>query len=246
MISARLLKSQNTIITIDKLSMTRKSNSFPSFHSWLRRSQQHFSRIPILIWLNILTIVFLGFLSIYAKVKSKGHGIEILFSDPFNIGVFYLGWFTGVSETLWCAAIAICLFTGMLLPNSSRKFIIFLVMSALVMTLLYLDDRFRLTLILCVVFGTYQGVKATVYSIYGLLLLFYAWAFRHTIRKTPYIPLLIAFSLFGFSSVIDIAPINSKGINAMLEDGTKLIGLINLTIYFWYICQREIKKKMML
>ena len=233
------------MMTINKLSMTRKSNNFfPTFNSWLRRSRLHFSRIPILIWLNILTIIFLSFLSIYAKVKSKGYGIEILFSDPFNIGVFYLGWFTGVSETLWCAAIAICLFTAMLLPNSSHKFIIFLVMSALVMTLLYLDDRFRLTLILCVVFGTYQVVKATVYSSYGLLLLFYAWVFRHTIKKTPYIPLLIAFGLFGFSSVIDITPISSKGIHAMLEDGSKLIGLINLTIYFWYICQREIKKKM--
>ncbi len=245
MIPVRLLESQNTMMTINKLSMTRKSPLFLTFSSWLRRSRQHFSHIPILIWLNILTVVFLGFLSIYAKVKSKGHGIEILFRDPFNIGVFYLGWFTGVSETLWCAAIAICLFTGMLLPNSNRKFIVFLVMSALVMTLLYLDDRFRLTLILCVVFGTYQGVKATVYSIYGLLLLFYAWTFRHTIKKTPYIPLLIAFGLFGFSSAIDITPISSKGIHAMLEDGTKLIGLINLTIYFWYICQREIKKKML-
>ncbi len=232
------------MMAIKNLSMTRKSNLFPTFRAWLRRSRQHFSRIPILIWLNILTIILLSFLSIYAKVESKGYGIEVLFSDPFNIGIFYLGWFTAVSEALWCVAIAICLFTAMLLPKSNRKFIWFLSISAVVMTLLYLDDRFRLTLILCVIFGAYQIVKATVYSIYGLLLISYAWFFRFTIKKTPYVPLLIAFCLFGFSSVIDITPLSSKGIHAMLEDGTKLIGLINLTIYFWYICQREIKKKM--
>jgi hypothetical protein len=230
-------------MAIKNLSMTPKSNLFPTFKAWLRRSCQHFSRIPILIWLNILTIIFLSCLSIYAKVKSKGYGIEVLFSDPFDVGIFYLGWFTAASEALWCAAIAICLFTAMLLPKSNLQFIRFLSLSAVIMTLLYLDDRFRLTLILTVIFGTYQGVKVTVYAIYGLLLVFYAWSCRLTIKKTPYVPLLIAFCLFGFSSAIDIAPISSKGIHAMLEDGTKLIGLINLTIYFWYICQREIKRK---
>ncbi|MGF1539162.1 MAG: hypothetical protein ACFCU5_01720 [Pleurocapsa sp.] len=68
--------------------------------------------------------------------------------------------------------------------------------------------------------------------------------FRHTIKKTPYAPLVIPFGLFAFSSAIDITPMSSKGIHAMLEDGTKLIGLINLTIYFWYICQQELKKQM--
>ena len=232
------------MMAIKNLSMTQKSNLFTTFRAWLRRSHQHFSRIPMLIWLNILTIIVLSFLSIYAKVKSKGYGIEVLFSDPFDISIFYLGWFTAVSEALWCMSIAICLFTTILLPRANRKFNWFLSMSAVVMTLLYLDDRFRVTLILTVIFGTYQIVKAIVYLLYGLLLILYAWMFRHTIKKTPYTPLVIAFCLFGFSSAIDITPMSSKGIHAMLEDGTKLIGLMNLTIYFWYICQREIKKQM--
>ncbi len=143
---------------------------------------------------------------------------------------------------MWCTAIAICLFSAFLLPKSNRRFPIFLCASALVMLLLFLDDRFRLTLILCVLFNTCKIVKLAVYSIYGLLLVGYAWLFRRTIRQTPYIPLLVAFCLFGFSSAIDITPISSRGIHAMLEDGTKLIGLINLTIYFWWICQQEIKK----
>ena len=212
------------------------------FKSWLRRLQQHFAHIPTLVWLNILTIVILTLLSIYAKIKSKGSNIEILFSDPFNIGIFYLGWLTGISETLWCGAIAICIFTAVLLPKTSNPYRLFLLVSALVMALLYFDDRFRLTLILCVFFGNYKIVKTTVYSFYGLLLILYGTRFRRIIRHTPYIPLLVSFCLFAFSSAIDITPMSSRGLHAMLEDGSKLIGLINLTIYFGYVCQKEINK----
>ena len=221
--------------------MRHKFNAFPLFKSWLNKGKQHFASIPILIWLNAITIVILSSLSIYARIKSKGAGIESLFSDPFD-RIFYLGWLTSISEIMWCTAIAISLFSAILLPPSNRRFKIFLFASALVMLLLFLDDRFRLTLILCVFFGTCKVVKLSVYTLYGVLLVLYAWLFRRTIRQTPYVPLLLSFCLFGFSSAIDITPISSRGIQAMLEDGPKLIGLINLTIYFWWICHQEIQK----
>lgn len=216
---------------------------FPTFVSWFRKSRRDFARIPLLIGLNFLTIFFLGLLSIYAEVRSKGRGIENLFSDPFNVGIFYLGWLTSISEIIWCVAIAICCFTTALLPRSDYKFKVFLSFSALLMALLYFDDRFRLTLILCVFFNAYYRVKIAIYLIYGSFLIIYARVFRHTLKKTPYVPLLIACCLFGFSSAIDIAPIGGRGVRAMLEDGTKLIGLINLAVYFWYICQRKIAHK---
>lgn len=122
---------------------------FPIVVSWFRKSRQDFARIPLLIRLNFFTIVFLGLLSIYAKVRSKGQGVENLFSDPFNIGIFYLGWLTSISEIMWCMAIAICSFTIALLPRSDYRFKLFLSFSALLMALFYFDDRFRLTLILC-------------------------------------------------------------------------------------------------
>ena len=224
--------------------MGKKSTAFTVVKNWLDKGQQHFNRIPILIWFNAITIVILGLLSVYARLRSKGAGIESLFSDPFYVGIYYLGWFTSISEIMWCSAIAVCLFSGILLPAVNRQFKVFLFSSSLVMLILFLDDRFRSTLILCAFFGTCKLVKLSVYSIYGLVIIFYAWFFRHTIRQTPYIPLLISFFLFAFSSAIDIAPISSRGIHAMLEDGSKLIGLINLTIYFWWICHQEIKKNL--
>lgn len=222
--------------------MSNKFTAFPMFKSWFKQGKQHFQSIPVLIWSNALAIVFLSLLSIYAKIKSKGSGIENLFSDPFYFNVFYAGWLTSISEIFWCSAISICLFTSFLLPKSNRFFQVFLWGSSMVMLLLFFDDRFRFTLLLCAFFGTCKIIKLSVYSIYGLILISYAFIFGRTIRQTPYIPLLVSFLLFGFSSAIDIAPIGGRGIRAMLEDGTKLIGLINLTIYFWWICQQEIKK----
>jgi len=221
--------------------MTEKHSTTKIFESWLGTGKGHFQSMPILIWLNAFTIIMLSGLSIYAKVKSKGDRIDSLFTDPFNSGSYYYGWLTSVSEILWVIAIAICIFSALLLPKN-RRFQIFLWGSAIVMLVLFFDDRFRITLLLCAFFGTCKVVKLGVYSIYGILLVSYAVLFRRTIRLTPYFPLLAAFFLFGFSSAIDIAPISSLGIHAMLEDGTKLIGLINLAIYFCWICQQEIKK----
>ncbi|MEL6788225.1 MAG: hypothetical protein AAFO76_12640 [Cyanobacteria bacterium J06607_15] len=136
---------------------------------WLKRGRRHFNSIPILIWSNALAIVVLSLLSIYAKIKSKGSGIESLFSDPFYYSTFYLGWFTSVSEILWCSAIAVCIFSALILSKSNRTFQVFLGGSAVVMLLLFFDDRFRLTLLLCAFFGTCKLVKLSVYSLYGEL-----------------------------------------------------------------------------
>ncbi|MDJ0692452.1 MAG: hypothetical protein QNJ41_28680 [Xenococcaceae cyanobacterium MO_188.B32] len=213
-----------------------------SLRSLVSLGKKHLFPIPVLIWLNGLAIVALGSLSIYAKIQNKGEGISNLFSDTFQIRTFYFGWFTAISEILWCIAIAICLFTTFLLPQVNHRAKSFFLASSLLMTLLYFDDRFRLTLIIVVFFGAYTKVKAIVYSIYGSLLILYGWKFRQRISKTPYLPLLVSFFLFAFSSFIDITPMTSRGAHAMLEDGTKLIGLINLTLYFWYTCYTEVKQ----
>ena len=222
--------------------MIKKSSVYQTYKSWLNKGRQHFQRMPVLIWLNAFTAIMLGILSIYAKLKSRGDSIDSLFTDPFSASYYYDGWLTSVSEILWVSAIVICFFCALLLPKRNRDFQIFLFGSGIVMLLLFFDDRFRITLLLCAFFGTCKVVKLSVYTIYGLLLISYAFVFRRTIRLTPYMPMLVAFFMFGFSSAIDVVPIGGRGVHAMLEDGTKLIGLINLTIYFWWICQQKIKK----
>lgn len=215
---------------------------FQQMRSLITFCKKHLFSLPLLVWLNSLAIVALGSLSIYAKIQHKGENIHNLFSDPFNIRTFYFGWFTGISEIFWGTAIAVCLFTSFLLPRTNHRAKSFFLSGSLLMSLLYFDDRFRLTLIIVVFFGAYTKVKAIVYSIYGSLLILYGWKFRRKISQTPYLPLLFSFLLFAFSSVVDITPMTSLGARAMLEDGTKLIGLLNLTLYFWYVCYSEVKQ----
>jgi hypothetical protein len=209
--------------------------------------KQHFSLSPLLIFSNIITIIVLSILSLYAKLEDKGAGVANLFSDPFDSGTPYLGWLTSISEILWCAVISICIFTVALISKnhaSSRSRLqtrsrTFLLTSALIMSVFYIDDRFRITLILCQLF--HAKIKILVAITYGSLMILYAKHWWWKLKTTPYLPLLICFSLFAFSSFVDVAPISRRGIQAMLEDGTKLIGLINLTAYFWYFCLTEIQ-----
>lgn len=212
----------------------------------LRIAKRQICRIPLVIYFNIFTVVFLSILSVYAKLESKGAGIDRLFSDPFDNAVPYVGWLTGISEILWCITIGICLFTFTLISQARYRSKSFLLASTIVMSLLFFDDRFRLTLMICAIFKGYIVVKALVYSVYGAILILYGIKFRKQIAKTPYLLLIVSFFLFIISSLADLSPITSVGVHAMLEDGTKLIGLINLTLYFWYVCRIELQKSIIL
>ena len=210
-----------------------------------RVAKKQLSSVPLLIWFNSLTLFLLGILSIYAKVESKGRNIEQLFSDPFNRGIPYLGFLTGISEILWCAIITICLFTSVLpqLRHSAKRF---LTASALLLTVLFFDDRFRLTLMVSAythdLHIAHKIVKFAIYALYGSLFMLYGIKFWRKIRLTPYLPLVVSFLLFAFSSVTDMTPMPSQGAHAMLEDGSKLLGLINLALYFWHVCQLEVQQ----
>lgn len=197
--------------------------------------------VPWLVAVNSMAIFGLSALGIYARIQGKERGLVNLFSDPFSSHYFYLGWLTGISEIIWCIAIAICLFTFSLLPRE-HQYRWFLLASGMLMTLFYIDDRFRLTLILSAFFKSFIKVKAVIYLLYGGLMVAYGKRFWCLIRRTAYFPLLAAFFLFGFSSAVDITPIGNRAFHAMLEDGTKLIGLINLVIYFWDLCYRELRQ----
>jgi hypothetical protein len=232
--------------------MKREINIFKLFlnlKAFWKFIEQQISLIPLFFLSNIITIIALSILSLYAKVERKGTGIESLFSDPFDSGIPYLGWLTSISEIMWCAVISICVFTLIIISRNNKSSQItwqesssqkFLLVSILLMSLLYIDDRFRITLILC--YLAKANIKIIIYLGYGSLLILYAKHWWYKIKMTPYLPLLICFCLFAFSSFIDVAPLHGRGVHAMLEDGPKLIGLINLTIYFCSICVAEIQK----
>ncbi len=217
-------------------------DKIPKFYKSLELLKKHFFTIPFLAVFNTLTVLILGGLSIYAKLNNQGDGIERLFSDPFNVWFPYEGIFTGVSEVLWCIPVAICGFTFGVLRQKEResRSAIFLFFSALLLGVFFLDDRFRMTLIL-----SQLGIsKVLIYLCYGSAVFLYGLKFWRHIKTTPYLPLFAAFLLFTISRFEDILNLPSLGAHAMLEDGTKLLALLNLAMYFWYICHQELGRRL--
>jgi hypothetical protein len=82
--------------------------------------------------------------------------------------------------------------------------------------------------------------KILIYLVYGIAALSYVFVFWRIIRGTPYILLLLAAVLFIISAVVDTTPLPGKGSIAMLEDGTKLLGIINILLYFRYVCWQAV------
>lgn len=214
------------------------SEQFPNFLIFFKTIKKQFTHVPFLVVFNTLTILMLGVLGVYAKLTHKGTGFDRLFSDPFNYGSPYEGILTGVSEVLWCVSVITCAFTfGLLRQTKARsRMEMFLLFSALLLGFLFIDDRFRITLIL----STLGISKKLIYLCYGSLIFIYAIKFWSFIITTPYLPLLAAFMLFAISRLEDVFSGGSLGRHAMLEDGTKLLALVNLALYFWHICHQEI------
>ena len=216
------------------------SDKNSKFYKSLENLKKHFFTVPFLAVFNTLTILILAGLSVYAKLKNKGGGVERLFSDPFNFWFPYEGILTGISEIFWCIPVVICAFTfGVLRQKESQsRSALFLFFSALLLGVFFLDDRFRMTLIL-----SGLGIsKKLIYLCYGSAVFLYGVKFWRYIKTTPYLPLVVAFVLLAISRFEDILNSPSQGVHAMLEDGTKLLALLNLAMYFWHVCHQEIAR----
>jgi len=194
--------------------------------------------------LNGLCVSLFLLLLIYVRYSDQGSGSRVqvvsrLFREPFNFEYPYIGLLTSLSEVLWCISASICLFsftvTKMTSPRQRNNW--FLLLSAIALIILLIDDIFRLTLMTTF----YLGVpRIVMYAAYGSFFAFYTFMFSKRILKTPYLLLLISLSLFALSGMTDIIHLEGRGAPIILEDGTKLLGLLNLALYFWKVSQQEI------
>lgn len=201
----------------------------------------------ILIYNGLTLLLFLA-MAAYVKLAGTYYGsdyfsriwfLKELFAEPFRQDIPHLGLLTHLSELLWCVALTICFFSYGLLKtiSANRKVDLFILCSAVALMILLLDDAFRITLILKLLVGI---PKVVMYLIYGIGLLTYGFYFWRRILSTPYILLLIGFSLFIISGLAELIPMQGKGTPLILEDGTKLLGLVNIILYFWHLCSKEV------
>lgn len=212
------------------------------FYSALKALNPLFTR-PSFIWINGLTLGVLSAFGLYAMLTDKSYRFYLLFQKHYTGGPVYKSLFANFSLVMWCFTLAICLFCFGLTKSLKRRYDWFFLATAGVTAMLFLDEIQRLSLSLRLDLGT---PKVLMYCLYAVVVVVYGWLFRHRIgRDTPFPLLIITAVLFVISAVADLFSKGhavSEAQFAMLEDGTKLVGVMNLLLYCWLVGQQEIRR----
>ena len=201
--------------------------------------------LPILLLAYIPTVVVLIIIKLQNVIS-----VRHLTRDPLAIvkQPFYLGIISNLGILLWCSAAAICFFTFVVLRKDFEQRIpkSFLLFSGLVTSVLLFDDFFLLHEDF---FPNYLLVPEKIaYLGYGIMLSLYLIGFRKVILRTEFIPLLLAIGWFGFSVLVDSGkiplPSSIRGGEGefLLEDGSKLLGIVSWFVYYTMVCIKQVKR----
>ncbi len=214
----------------------RTSNFLSSWAIALSVLRKQLRTDPLILWLNAAVLLLFISLGFYVKLWSSGRVVETLFGATMP----YFGMLTNVSNMLLCIATAVCGFSFAILrrvrPGKTDRF---LLSSTLAVGLIMIDRTFRLTHIL-IDMGETTLFKPFMFLLHGLVFVGYIFLFRRKIMESPYMLLLLAVVLLVFGGIIDMAHLEGQGTPAMLEDGSTLLATLNITLYFWLICRREL------
>ncbi len=152
---------------------------------------------------------------------------------------FHAGALSNIGVLLWCATASVCVFTALVLHTASaepnkRKF---LLSAGLLTSLLLFDDFFLLHEVFA---PQYLGISANVlFFLYAVLSAALFVVFRRVVLRSAYALLLISGVFFSLSILFDelqmiilsAAP-DLRGLQYLLEDGSKLIGITGWFNYF--------------
>lgn len=142
----------------------------------------------------------------------------------------YTGMISNIGMVLWSSAAAICFFAFVYNKQKQNvKFQVFFLFSAIITTVLLLDDLFMLHEM---VFPKYLFIpeKITV-GVYGISVLIFLYSFRKNLLETYYLPLVLSLIFFALSIGFDFYPWVLKW-HYLLEDGSKFLGIVGWLAYF--------------
>ena len=201
-----------------------------------------------MLWPNLTVMGFLLAIATYIKFAgvfdtTKHHSrvefLSKLFEESFLPTEPYVGLLANISDILWCGAALTCWFSYSLARKlgQSRHTIHFFLFSAVLLSLFLLDDTFRITLILALLVGV---PKLVMYGLYGMAVVVYIGLFWRQILKTPYLLILAAVSLLVVSALADVVHLPGRGTPILMEDGAKLLGILNIGLYFYQVCSQQL------
>jgi len=198
---------------------------------------------PVFLW--VYGPLCMGMVIILGAIYAAGIPLAWLTRDPLAImgGEFYVGSISNFGILFWCGAATISLFTAGLLGRSEearedRKFLLF---GGLLTLLLCLDDLYMFHE---TVFPRYFHLKeGLVVLSYGVLLMAYVWRFRKTILESRFLLLLLASLFLGVSAVVDRLVHDTFPLRHLIEDGSKLFGIVSWFAYYLTFCRNLLAAK---
>lgn len=211
--------------------------SFPGVSSSLRRT----------FWVGIVPV-----LGLFGLVAGLAWGEDVTVVD-FTRDLatladvpFYTGGVSTLGLLLWSAAAAMCFLSYAVLRTGTAsplaQCIAFLGGLTLV---LVLDDAYMLHE---EVFPDYFGLSGTLlYGLYGGIVGILLLVYRSVLRRTPYE--LLAFSLgalalsLGTDVFMDWGYLGAGGGGYLVEDGSKLLGIVLWTSYVGHTCATALRKE---
>lgn len=209
-----------------------------------------FARFRVLLPVVLLIYTPIVILFVILKLQNR-IPVEYLTRDPLAIAKapFYWGAISNLGILVWCGAVVISWFSFKILQNLNiySEFSRFFLFSGAITSILLLDDLFLLHEEL---FPYYLKIpEKLVYLGYGMLISLYLVKFRKTILKTEFILLVLAFGFFGLSVFLDLLPIADwfgSDNEYLLEDGTKMLGMVSWLAYFGRTCAEQIQQVIIL
>ncbi len=179
-----------------------------------------------------------------------------LVADPMEVAnrASYTGLFSQVSNLLWGATAAICLFSATLIGKQNVKqndrTFLFLLLSGLLSIQLLLDDLLQLhEKFSRVLYGNQAAISGAdqsfsemvIYVVYAVLFFLFVFAFRKLLLSSKPLFLLLAATFFGLSTIIDMTPESLFG-HHLLEESFKLLGIVSWFTYFFRVCLQKIQQ----
>lgn len=150
----------------------------------------------------------------------------------------HVGALSNVGALLWCTAAVVCFFGSAVLRRAGAATAKLLFWSGVLTTLLLIDDLFLI----------HDGIIARelhigdkkAYAFYLLSVAVYLYAFgRALLAREPQL-LVLAFALFGVSIVTDLLWPEPRTLRYLLEDGSKLLGIVTWATMFVRIAYAEL------
>lgn len=203
----------------------------------------HHRITALALWLNGLSLVALLTIALYAWLTGQQEPTKLLFMQAERRQSPGFGLFAQVFNVLWCGATVLGWVNAWQQFCLLRRWNRFLLATALLMSLVLLDETLRLTTVLTVSYGV---PKLAMVSFYATLFAAYGMTFWRSLRATRHAPVLLtAIGFLGLANGVDLLGTEGDAASAFAEGVPEVLGALNLLLFAWLVWRspgRELTK----